>query len=1111
MRIKVLAALAPLFVILLLPPAEAARRRKSKSPIRPKAVSKSVKDVAVTAGYAALAKGDIDSTIKAWRPVFKSAPGELTTYALWLQFAQLCLENNRLTDLESAAREADASNATPELRASARLVLWRAAQREKRPAEAQKIEKSLDFVRDWQVVGPFYSEASGEASGFDTVFAPERENLLNKTINNQRDRPVRWRSLPVANDGNCLVGRFLGDESEEPAVFYAATALNAPYARTVQLRINHSGTLKLWLNGKLIFLDNKSRSGQNLAPDGFVITQKLEAGWNSLLLKIAEDEAQEAFFSLRLTNANGDDLFLPPANSKHFAWQILSGKMPPAAPHLLQAFESFATPDNAETTKTITFAKRFWVESASTTSSVSGMWPPQMELLQKAARLAQENKTKEAIVAYQELLQSEEFLPGAWQRLARLQKQANDQEGALLSLRKLRTLRPQDASIAAQYADLLNERGDRNGALSVYQQALTLDSSQIFLREKVRRAKGEKSLLDSIPAASVPPPAKELSPQAETTVLLDEARQIVYDDGATLTHFHQVIQINSQAAAQRYATLPLELPTPTARLTIESLQVTSGGRTAQVATDEMQISFKFPALKIGDVLDISYRVEESRRGILARQFWTRWFFNLSDARVQQSRFVLITPSQMTFNFRSHGEIGAPQRSEVKTGSALWHVREWRLENLAPRRIGALPVAQDTALWIDISSIPDWELVIAWYRDRTAAYCAPDAAIRSKALQLTKNARTPLDKLRALHAYVARGLATHKEAHVNWFKLTIGQKIMRDGYGDTPGKAALLVALCKAIGIEANLALFNARSEGLTPYLPAPRFKQAMVVAQIENGPLWLDVAHPSFDYLPAENQGVPGLLIENNSALTKTSITTPVLPAENNISAGKYQAQLAATGELKGELEMALSGEWADVLRANFRSLPVSQRPQGIKQFSSQLMTAVRPTGGTLHNIDDFEQPLKLQLAYAGENYAVVENATLTLPLPWQNPMNIPQGIVNETVNETANQNPDTGRWEVAGLRGLSLDTLKLQLPLGFAPVELPDEIKDTSAFGRYRFTYKVEGDANTDASSESKTLIVTREVLLTPLRVSSEEAPAHKAFCQSILRESERKIVLKK
>ncbi|HEY0074752.1 MAG TPA: DUF3857 domain-containing protein, partial [Abditibacteriaceae bacterium] len=589
-----------------------------------------------------------------------------------------------------------------------------------------------------------------------------------------------------------------------------------------------------------------------------------------------------------------------------------------------------------------------------------------------------------------------------------------------------------------------------------------------------------------------------------------EARQIDYDDGATLTHFHQVIQINSQAAAQRYTTLPLELPTPAARLTIESLQVTSGGRTAQIATDEMQASFKIPALKIGDVLDISYRVEESRRGILARQFWTRWFFNLSGAKVQQSRFVLITPAQMTFNFRSHGEIPAPQRSEVKTGSALWHVREWRLENLALRQPGALsPAAQDTALWIDISSIPDWELVIAWYRDRTASYCAPDAAIRSKALQLTKNARTPLDKLRALHAYVARSLATQKkEAHVNWFKLTAGQKIMRDGYGDTPGKAALLVALCKAVGVEANLALFNTRTDGLTPFLPAPRFKQAMVVAQTENGPVWLDVAQPSFDYLPAENQGVMGLLIENGITLTKTSITTPVLPAENSISASKYQAQLAATGELKGELEMSLSGEWADALRANFRFLPVSQRPQGIKQFSSQLMTLVRPTGGTLHNIDDFEQPLKLQLVYAGENYATVENATLTLPLPWQNPINIPPALIDET----ANQNLDAGEWEVARLRGLSLDTLKLQLPPDFTPVELPDEIKDTSAFGRYRFTYKVEDDANTDAGEGAgKTLIVTREVLLTPLRVSSEEAPAYKAFCQSILRESERKIVLKK
>jgi hypothetical protein len=156
-----------------------------------------------------------------------------------------------------------------------------------------------------------------------------------------------------------------------------------------------------------------------------------------------------------------------------------------------------------------------------------------------------------------------------------------------------------------------------------------------------------------------------------------------------------------------------------------------------------------------------------------------------------------------------------------------------------------------------------------------------------------------------------------------------------------------------------------------------------------------------------------------------------------------------------------------------------------------------------LHHINDFEQPLKLRLAYAGEN-ASRSDETLIFSLPWQEAMNIPQALLNETEE----QNPRTQEWETAALRGLVLDTLTLQLPPGFQPTELPDEIKDASDFGRYRFTYKLENNAD---NSTGATLIVTREVLMAPLRVSLEEAPAYEAFCQSIARESRRRIVLKK
>ncbi len=535
----------------------------------------------------------------------------------------------------------------------------------------------------------------------------------------------------------------------------------------------------------------------------------------------------------------------------------------------------------------------------------------------------------------------------------------------------------------------------------------------------------------------------------------------------------------------------------TARLTIESVKVIADGKTSEVASGAAQNAVNIPTLIVGDIVDITYRVEENQHGLLERQFWTQWFFNLANMPVQTSRFVLVTPPQVAFNIRSHGDIPAPQRSQIKSGNAMWDVREWRMENLAARPFEVLsPAPQDASLWIDISSVVTWKSIADWYRAATASYCVPDATMRAKALQLTQNVRGGEDKLRALHSYVARDLRTQNlSLPIDSLVPQSGQKIMRDGYGKSLDKAALLVALCDAVGIKAQLALFNARREGVTPFLPSPRFNRVMVVAEIEGSTLWLDTANADFDNLPAENQGVPALLIDE---ATTTLTETPIASSESNISATKYQAQLDESGQLKGNVETSFSGDWEATLRAAWQSLPTNRRAEFVSGIARRLMPAVRATKGISHSFETPAESLKLQFAFTGEKVASLSEGTFTFQLPWQELASINKAVLNLS--------PRTQECEVAALRGLSLDTLKLQLPPDFMPQDLPDEIKDASPFGHYRFSYKIEGD-----SATGRALIITREVLISPLRVSAENSSAYVAFCKAIVDESARKIILKK
>ena len=137
---------------------------------------------------------------------------------------------------------------------------------------------------------------------------------------------------------------------------------------------------------------------------------------------------------------------------------------------------------------------------------------------------------------------------------------------------------------------------------------------------------------------------------------------------------------------------------------------------------------------------------------------------------------------------------------------------------------------------------------------------------------------------------------------------------------------------------------------------------------------------------------------------------------------------------------------------------------------------------------------MQIKIAYTAENFGSTAGNFLLTRLPWQ-------GGGDGVLPSLWNSPKRAQAIELSSYRGLYLGTARLQMPEGYAPQELPGEIKDETPWGRYRFNYKMENG----------TLLATREVLLTALRVEASDAPAYSAFLKAIQTESVRQIVLKK
>ncbi|HEX5323939.1 MAG TPA: DUF3857 domain-containing protein, partial [Capsulimonadaceae bacterium] len=511
----------------------------------------------------------------------------------------------------------------------------------------------------------------------------------------------------------------------------------------------------------------------------------------------------------------------------------------------------------------------------------------------------------------------------------------------------------------------------------------------------------------------------------------------------------------------------------------------------QDVTDQAdEDSIPFPSLAPGDVIDVSYRVEDYQRGDLAGQFWNEWFIDATEKPVKVSRFVLITPTGMSYKTQEHGAV--PQPTTKTLGK--WTIHEWREANVpmvSTETLGTTRV--DCGSWLDISTVPSWSTIVHWYRGLSGPLCVPDATIRAKAAELTKNATTEDDKMHAIVAYVRQLRYQSTPFRLSAYIPTEGKQVIREGYGDCKDKAALLTSLLAAVGIQAHMALLSPRSHGITPYLPSPRFNHAIACVDTSHGPVWVDATADQMQYgdLPSGDQQVPALLIDDST----TDLTAiPVLPVDSTKVQQAYTGSLSEDGDLHDSLSWTCTGDMAWIMRTAFKQVPKDKDDEALRQIATEFSSTAVYDTGSLGGLDDPDSPFTMQIQYHIDHFGAVAGGFLLAKLPWAHD--------DESALEAALADPKRSQdVEVAEARGDYVTTLDLTMPAGYTPQDLQPDVSQDSPWGSFHMTYSVQGNV----------LHAVREYKLTALRVPLADVPKFLAFIKALNDETNKQVVYKK
>ncbi len=447
-----------------------------------------------------------------------------------------------------------------------------------------------------------------------------------------------------------------------------------------------------------------------------------------------------------------------------------------------------------------------------------------------------------------------------------------------------------------------------------------------------------------------------------------------------------------------------------------------------------------------------------------------------------------------------------------------NIYSWELRNLAPIPPEPLsPSIRNIAPRITVNYFPEnksqsagkvfsnWTDVSRWATELYDPQVVIDDAVALKAKELTANAKTELEKIRAIGNYVQNLQYISIDigvGHGNGYRPRPSNVVLNRGYGDCKDKANLMRAMLKVLKIDAYpIAIFSGdptftREEWASPdqfnhciiaVKVSDETKTPTIINHAQLGRLMIFDATDSYTPvgdLPDYLQGSNALIIAGEKGgLSKM----PITPPDTDLLERKIEVNLMASGELKGIIREQANGQMSSLFRRQLRELSVSDYRILIEDW------LVRgSTGAKLINLksNDRQNELgfDLDIEFSAPSYAQLMQNRLLVFKPAI--VGRRQGVFLTETKRTYPVLLDSNSIK---------ETVVFTLPQGFTVDEMPDAINLETPFGNYSTKYELKDGK----------LLFTRNLVTFRTTVSVDKYKTVKDFYSKILAAEQSPVVL--
>jgi hypothetical protein len=284
-------------------------------------------------------------------------------------------------------------------------------------------------------------------------------------------------------------------------------------------------------------------------------------------------------------------------------------------------------------------------------------------------------------------------------------------------------------------------------------------------------------------------------------------------------------------------------------------------------------------------------------------------------------------------------------------------------------------------------ITSWDEIGAWKDKLNASQRMSTSAIRTRVAQLTSGKSDPVDRIRALAAYVQSEIRyVAVEVGIGGLQAHLAGDIFSNRYGDCKDKATLLATMLMDAGIDSYLVSVNTSRGVMMPDMPSMASNHVILAIKLPDGTN-TDTLYAIVDdkkagklliFDPTDQNTPLGWLRPNLQAsyglislpgggeLVKLPLLAPSLNRLLRVG----QLELLPDGTLNGDIQELRTGYFATSERETLLSQTGQDRAKVFEQFLANSLSRYEITHAVVKDLDQTDKPLTMSYSFESPGYA---------------------------------------------------------------------------------------------------------------------------------------------